>query len=76
MTPKLNSVIDDALKLTPSERAELVSQILTSFDSVARARIDALWAEEAEDRIRAYERGKMNAVSAEDVFNEMDRDAE
>jgi len=30
--------------------------------------VDALWAQEAEDRINAYEQGKMRAVSLEDVL--------
>jgi hypothetical protein len=28
-----------------------------------------LWAQEAEDRIDAYERGEIEAIPAEDVFN-------
>jgi len=38
-----------------------------------RQEIDAAWAKEAEDRIDAYERGKIESVPAEEVFNEIDR---
>ena len=31
--------------------------------------IDQLWAQEAEDRIDAYDRGEIEAIPAEDVFN-------
>jgi hypothetical protein len=37
------------------ERAELVENLLTSFEFRSRKKIDALWAEEVEDRIDAFE---------------------
>jgi len=36
------------------------------------SRDDALWAEEVEDRIDAFERGKMAAIPARDVFAEIE----
>jgi len=35
--------------------------------------IDALWADEAEDRIDAFERGEMAAIPARDVFGEIEK---
>jgi hypothetical protein len=35
--------------------------------------IDALWAQEAEDRIDAFERGEMAAIPAEQVFAEIEK---
>jgi len=35
--------------------------------------IDALWADEAEDRIDAFERGEMEAIPARDVFGEIEK---
>ena len=49
-------ILVEALKLPPVERAELVENLLTSFEFQSRKTIDALWAEEAEDRIDAFER--------------------
>ena len=66
-------ILAEALKLPPVERAELVENILTSFEFQDRKRIDALWAEEVEDRIDAFDRGEMAAIPAEDVFEEIQK---
>ena len=46
------------MKLPPTERAELVENLLASFEFPSRKTIDDLWAQEAESRIDAFERGK------------------
>ena len=69
-------ILAEALKLPPVERAELVENLLTSFEFQSRKRIDALWAEEAEDRIDGYERGEMATIPAKDVFAEIGKSRE
>ena len=66
-------ILAEALKLPPVERAELVENLLTSFEFEARKLIDALWAKEAEARIDAFERGEMAAIPAKDVFAEIEK---
>jgi putative addiction module component (TIGR02574 family) len=66
-------ILAEAMKLPPVERAELVENLLTSFEFQSRKRIDALWAEEAEDRIDAFERREMAAIPARDVFGEIEK---
>jgi putative addiction module component (TIGR02574 family) len=66
-------ILAEALKLPPVERAELVENLLTSFEFKSRQTIDALWAQEAEERIDAFERGEMPAVPARDVFAEIEK---
>ncbi len=66
-------ILAEALKLPPIERAELVEELLTSFEFQQREIIDALWAQEAEDRIEAFERGEMAAIPAKDVFAEIEK---
>jgi len=66
-------ILADALKLPPVERAELVESLLTSFEFESRKKIDALWAEEVEDRIDAFERGEMPTIPARDVFEEIEK---
>ncbi len=66
-------ILAEALKLPPVERAELVEDLLTSFEFQSRKAIDALWAQEAEDRIEAFERGEMAAIPAKDVFAEIEK---
>jgi len=50
-----------------------VEQILSSFDRPSREKIDALWAKEAEDRIDAYDQGKIKAIPASQVFEKINR---
>ncbi len=64
-------ILEAALQLPPSARAQLIEGILSSFEPENRQRIDRLWAQEAEDRIDAYDRGVLGAVPAEDVFDEV-----
>ena len=66
-------ILAEALELPPVERAELVENILSSFEFQSRNTIDALWAQEAEDRIDAFERGEMAAIPAKDLFAEIDK---
>ncbi len=73
MTPQGQRVLRDALDLTPIDRAELIEQVLASFDRLARHDIDAAWAQEAEDRIDAYERGEIEVSPAGRVFKEFNR---
>ena len=66
-------ILADALELPPLERAELVENLLSSFEFQSRKAIDASWAQEAEDRIDAFERGEMAGISARDVFEEIEK---
>ena len=72
MMTQSEQVLHEALDLPPVERAELVEQILASFDFPARKEIDDLWAKEVEDRIDAYDRGEIKAVPIKRVFDKID----
>lgn len=61
-------VLYEALSLPPIERAQLIEEVLSSFEFPTRHEFDENWAVEAEDRIEAYERGELKTSSAEDVF--------
>jgi len=61
-------VLEKALALPPEERAELADRLLSSLDEERHRRIDELWAEEAENRIDAFERGELEAVSVKKAF--------
>jgi len=67
MTNKVNFVINQALELASTERADIVGKLLISLDSLDPF-IDAIWAKEADARIEAYERGELETISAEEVF--------
>ena len=72
MTERVAEVLEDALQLSPLDRATVVERLLSSLDH-PDPRIDALWASEAEDRIAAYEAGTMEAFAAEDVLAELEQ---
>jgi putative addiction module component (TIGR02574 family) len=66
MNERVKHLSEEAAKLTPEERIELVERINLSLlpddDRVAEA-----WDREAADRFGAYDRGEMRAVSWEEV---------
>ena len=62
-----NIILDQALGLSPVERADVAERLLFSLDS-PDSDMDRLWAKEADLRIEAYEKGNLEKVSAEDVF--------
>jgi len=62
-----NKVLKEALTLKPAEKAELSDKLLSSLDK-PDAQIDDLWAKEAENRIDAYERGEIKAVTLKRVL--------
>ena len=68
MSELAEKVIQQALGLPADERAEVVERLLSSLETSLSA-IDQLWAKEAEDRVDDYERGEIEAIPAEDVFN-------
>ena len=62
-----DNIYKEALTLKPSEKAQLIDKLISSLDRSDKE-IDKLWAEEAEDRIDAYDQGKIKAISLEKVL--------
>lgn len=67
MTHAVKNLSAEARKLSPSERLELVDDLLASLDE-SDPRLDARWAKEAEDRLAAYRRGEIKAVALQEVL--------
>ena len=67
MTANAEQVLANALSLPPNERAQLAEQLFASLD-ISQEELDRLWAQEADSRIDAYERGEIKAIPAEKVF--------
>lgn len=63
----LNEILKEALTLKPAQKAELIDKLLSSLDMLDKE-IEELWAKEAEDRIEAYEQGKIKALTLEKVL--------
>lgn len=67
MLEHTEAILEQALLLSPRDRAILAEKLLASLDRPDPA-IDALWAEEVENRINAYEAGELKAIPAEEVI--------
>ena len=63
-------IYEKALTLKPLQKAQLIDKLISSLDRPS-SEIDELWAGEAENRIDAYESGKLNAVTLEKIFNRL-----
>jgi putative addiction module component (TIGR02574 family) len=66
---KGKEILEQALKLKPRERFLVVEGLLRSLDEPDRE-LDAIWAEEAEKRLRAYRDGKLKGIPMEEIFEE------
>ena len=60
-------ILKEALNLSPTEKAELIDRLLSSLDKPDKE-LDKLWAEEVEDRIDAYDSGKIKALTIQEVL--------
>ena len=68
MSELRKEIFDKVLELSPIDRAELMECLMSSFDFPSKKAIDKLWAEEAENRIDAFERGEIASKSAKKIF--------
>ena len=62
-------LLDEAMKLKPEERFTLVEGLIKSLDEPDK-RLDEIWAEEAEKRLKAYREGALEGIPMEEVFKE------
>ena len=60
-----------ALALPPEARSMLAEHLLESLDAEEKRKIDALWATEAERRIREIEDGTVAAIPGEEVMQRL-----
>ncbi len=55
-------------ELPREERERLIDELLESLNEPATAQLDSAWNAEIERRLAAYDRGEVQALSAEEVF--------
>jgi|AntRauTorcE11897_2_1112592.scaffolds.fasta_scaffold107321_1 putative addiction module component (TIGR02574 family) len=60
-------LLEKVLVLPESERAEIAEALLKSLTK-PDPEIDQLWREEAEERVTAYQKGEIKAVSVQDII--------
>jgi putative addiction module component (TIGR02574 family) len=73
MSGLTKEIEDKAMRLSAIERVNLAEKLLSSLDSPEQRLIDEKWACECENRIEAFESGKMEAVDAATIFERLER---
>jgi putative addiction module component (TIGR02574 family) len=64
-------IMSAALLLPPGARAKLAENLLRSLDAEEQKRIDELWAQEAERRIKEIEDGIVTPIPGEEVMKRL-----
>jgi len=74
MSRTLNQLRSEALRLSAESRARLATTLIESLEGGAERverEIEAMWADEAEQRLRRHEAGEVEAVPANEVLAEI-----
>lgn len=62
-------ILRQALQLKPEERFTVVEGLLKSLDEPDK-KLDDLWAEEADKRLKAYREGRLEGIPMEEIFKD------
>lgn len=71
MTDKSKVVLEEALKLTANERAEVAEQLIASLDEVPDTDVEQAWQEEVQRRLQQVERGEVKLIDSDTVMAEL-----
>ena len=74
MTKATSKLLEDALKLEASERAELASELIASLDGEADEDAEAAWAVEIEERAAGARSGEDPGKPWPEVRDRLERD--
>ena len=67
MTDKTQVIVEQALKLSPNERAEVAEQLIASLDEAPDTGVELAWQEEVQRRLGQIERGEVKTIPWEEV---------
>ena len=59
---------NEALKLPPLERAQIIDALWRSLDSAEQDAIDRAWLLESQNRLAAFRAGQLTAINGEDAL--------
>jgi len=62
-------ILAQALELKAEERSLIIEGLLKSLDE-PDLKIDQLWSEEAEKRLKAYREGRLEGIPMGDIFKD------
>jgi putative addiction module component (TIGR02574 family) len=73
MNKRVTAIIEEARKLTPEERLDLLDLLHVEFaDDEAAAgtpeEIEAAWLEEVERRVERHDRGETTSIGSDELF--------
>ncbi len=64
---KSDKIINQALELSPDERVHVIDTLLASLEAIDE-QAEVLWVNEVENRLDAFDKGEMEALSIEEVL--------
>ncbi len=67
MSDKSKVVLEEALKLTVNERAEVAEQLIASLDEAPDTDAEQAWQEEIQRRLQQIDRGEVKTIPWEEV---------
>ncbi len=73
MTQEAERILEEAKKLSPLDRAQLLENLHQSFEDNEDPAISNAWGSEVEDRLKAYKSGQLESVSADSVFERVNK---
>jgi putative addiction module component (TIGR02574 family) len=65
-------ILEAALKLSPTERAAIASEIIESLEDIGYGQLSLAWENEIQSRLRDVEAGQTDLIPAENVFAEVE----
>lgn len=71
MTQKSQVVLEEALKLSSNERAEVAEQLIASLDEASDTGVEQAWQEEVQRRLGQIERGEVELIDSDTVMAEL-----
>ena len=74
MTQKSQVLVEEALKLSPNERAEVAEQLIASLDEAPDTDVEQAWQEEIQKRLQQIDRDEAKTISWEEVQRRLQHD--
>ena len=71
MTDKTQAILEQALKLSPTERADVAEQLIVSLDERPDADTEQAWQEEVQRRLQQVERGEVELIDSDTVMPDL-----
>ena len=62
-------ILEQALRLKPDEKFMVVEALIRSLDEPDSS-LDAIWADEAEKRLKAYRAGDLEGIPMEEILKD------